>query len=416
MEEFPYPSLKFVLNRRLAIESEQSAFLIVYDTNTNVRRKIGRRLYELLISFREPHTLAEVIGQEILDPMRARIEELLDAGFLLDTCRQRLPRPKSDTRMATTFPTLFHTPFRSSEDQFSDIAIVGVPYDSGNVVNPGTRNAPQLIRKKSCDQEYRVDFATGKPTGWFEVETMQRLLEGVTIADWGDVPFTYGESPDQIFARVNAVCREIIKRGAFPAFIGGDHSISYPVIEALQDSQKIQVIWFDAHTDYGELLPGHCHNHKNVVTRLFSLENVIRVINVGHRGYTVSDKVHNRPEKFEMVTAAQVKNEQEFPLLRLLLTELPCYVSMDIDVLDPIYALGTSTAVPGGLAPQEVKHLLRVIGTHVRIIGCDVVEVNPFLDPSPMTLTQAYHLLTVCLSAATQLGIQNEQRLAESAV
>ena len=403
MEGFPYRHQKFVLSHCLALESVGDKSFIVYDTDTSTRLKIGRRLYEWMTEFKEPRALLEVMDEQTLQGMQGSIEQLLDAGFLLDTSGKRRPRPKPETRLATVSPTMFRVPFHTPEQSPSDIAIVGVPYDGGNLVHAGMRHAPRELRRKTCsDQEYRVDFATGKPMGWFDVDNLERLLEGVTISDWVDVRFTYGEPPDPIFERIGAVCTEILRQGAFPAFIGGDHSISYPIVEAIQREQEIQVIWFDAHTDYGELFPGICNNHKNVVRRIFTLPNVRRVVNIGHRGYTSSDKVNQRPAKFFMVTAAQVRNGGEYPVLQALDPDLPCYISIDIDALDPIFAPGTSTPVPSGLTPQELKMLLRVIGAGHQIVGCDLVEVNPSCDPGPLTVIQAYQLLTVCLGVSVR--------------
>jgi agmatinase len=375
--------------------------MVVYDTDSGTRMKISHRLYEMMSQFKQPRALLEVMDEPLLQGLQGTLDQLLDAGFLLDTSGRRLPLRKPETRLATVFPTMFRTPFRTPGQPPSDIAIVGVPYDGGNIVHPGTRHAPRELRKRSCiDQEYRVDFATRKPMGWFEVANLKRLLEGVTIADLGDLRFTYGEAPEVIFDRLGSVCTEIVREGFFPAFIGGDHSISYPIVEALQRDREIQVVWFDAHTDYGELFPGICHNHKNVVRRIFTLPNVKRVINVGHRGYTSSDKVNRRPEKFFMVHAAQARHEGEYPLLQAMHPDLPCYISIDIDVLDPIYAPGTSTPVPGGLTPEELKLLLRVVGESHQVLGCDLTEVNPSLDSSLLTLIQAYQVFTVCLAAS----------------
>ena len=403
MTAFPYPEHVFVLSNRLAIESKSERFLIIYDTDSSTRMKIGRKLYETMTRFRKPARLIEIISEQRLPFLKDAIEQLLDAGFLLDFSGKRPPVSKSDVRLATVSPTMFRVPFHVPGMPAADVAIVGIPYDGGNLVNPGMRNAPHELRKRSSiDQEYRVDFATGEPMGWFDVENLERILEGTTISDWGDLRFAYGEAPDAILGRLGSVCGEVLHQGSFPVFIGGDHSISYPIVEAIQKEQEVQVVWFDAHTDYGDLIPGVCHNHKNVVRRILDLPNVKRVINVGHRGYTSSDKVNYRPSKFCMVTAAQVRNGGEYPVLQATDLNLPCYISIDIDALDPIYAPGTSTPVPSGMTPQELKTLLRAIGANRRVIGCDLVEVNPAYDQSMLTVIHAYQLLTVCLGASVR--------------
>jgi agmatinase len=400
MDNHSYPLMRLTLSRRLAIESSENGNVVVYDTDANTRLKIGRRLFEVMQCFATPKTVADVIPDEHLEMLRPSIEKMIDYGFLLDIDGRRAPLKEVARKTTTVSPTLFRTPLQRPGSPAADVGVVGVAYDSGSVVSPGTRHGPEDIRTRSCDQEYRVDFATGKPMGWFDVENMQSILEGVTISDWGNVRFTYGENPDAIFERIGAVCAEMIGAGTFPIFLGGDHSISYPVIEALQRDQPISVVWLDAHTDYGDWEPGMCNNHKNVVRRLFTLPNVKRLLNVGHRGYTSSDKVNHRPPKLEMVTAAQVRKFGPERVLEAVPRDLPCYISIDIDVLDPVYALGTSSPVPGGITPEELKDVLRAVGNSRHVLGFDMVEVNASKDSGILTSIQACQIVTVCLGAA----------------
>lgn len=400
MEEYPYPGSRFVLNGRLAIEAQYRDAVVLYHIDTHRRLRLSTALFERLERFKEPQSLESVFGSEESGNITALITRLIDAEFLIDLNRMRVAAPRNEAYLDTVFPTMYRAPFRTPSQSPSDIGIFGVSFDGSNVVNPGARNGPRELRRRSCDQEYRVDAYAGKPLGWFEVDTRQRLLEGATIADWGDVPVRYGENPDWLFERVHAVTARILDDGAIPALLGGDHSVSYPAVKALQERRDIQVIWLDAHTDYGDLLPGVCNNHKNVVTRILELPGVREVINVGHRGYTAMDKTRSGRAKFSMITAEEVRSGGSSILSQHLHPGVACYVSMDIDVLDPIYAPGTSTPCPGGLTHREVKSLLREIGDHVEVAGCDLVEVNPSFDQTLLTVIHAHQLLTVCLGAA----------------
>jgi agmatinase len=356
-----------------------------------------------------------VLGPDLQEGTNSILLKLVELGFLVSENGHQAAQHLKSRTFASVSPTLFRIPARPHNGPGADIAIIGIPYDGGAVVvDPGSRNAPVDIRLKSTDQEYRVDFATGKPMGWFEVDTQERILEGVTMSDWGNVYHNYGESADQLFERISAACAEVVEAKSFPVFLGGDHSVTYPVVEYLQREQPLHVIWLDAHTDYGDLIPGVCNNHKNVVRRILNLPNVEQVINVGHRGFTVSDKVNRRPPKFQMVTAEMLRRDGPRRVLDLLPADAVCYVSIDIDVLDPIYAPGTSTIVPGGLTPAELKDVLRSLGRKHKFIGFDLVEVNPHRDPSKMTLIQACHILAVAMSAAksparTSVGVQSDR-------
>ncbi|MGC2742160.1 MAG: arginase family protein, partial [Candidatus Angelobacter sp.] len=226
MATFPYPDCKFELSHRLALESNDDKAAVIFDTESRTRMKVSRALYALMLEFKSPCRLDEVLDQKQLQSLQPLLERLLDAGFLVDIKKQRLPLPKPEVRLAPVFPTMFQAPLHETGQPPSDVAIVGVPYDGGNMVDPGMRHAPHEMRRRSCSQEYRLDCLTGKPKGWFDAGNNERILEGVTISDWGDLRFTYGEAPEVIYKRLGAVCADIFRQGSFPAFIGGDHSIS----------------------------------------------------------------------------------------------------------------------------------------------------------------------------------------------
>jgi agmatinase len=388
---------RLVLSQLLEIESQDDRAVTVFDCETGCRRRLSHSLYQFMKKFEKPVNLAEVVPQHQLAPMEKLIEQLVSAGFLLEIdCAPR--RLHNDRKPVAN--TLFRAPAHGPGDARTDLAVIGVPFDGGNVIGPGARQGPSELRLHSWQYPYRINFDTAAPAGWFDVDTESTVLDGITISDWGDVHFTHGETAETLFQRTENVVREIIQSGSFPLCIGGDHSVAYPVVSALQQKQPLTVIWLDAHLDRGILHPGCCHNHKNVARKILQLPNVRQVINIGYRGYASGDAVTAPPSRMEIITPSRLRRTGIASVVNALPSGHACYISLDIDVLDPSCAPGTSTPVPGGLRPEELKELLREIGKQRAIVGMDLVELNPLRDPSGVTCLLACELLLAALGSA----------------
>lgn len=359
-----------VLSNRIAIEEATDQGAVIFDTTTQQRLRISPPVLSLIRKFTRPAAPAAVLDAAERPRLASVLQSLIARRVLLDTAAGRSDRVEPpESPRTTAWPTMFRAPARGRRGPRSDVAILGFPYDAGNIVKPGARKGPEAIRRRSYDQEYRVEASSGRPLGWFEVDTQERLLEGVTFADWGDVRVVYGEDPERLWGRARAACQEVLDAGALPVVLGGDHSISYPFVDAIQQTTPLHVIWLDAHTDYAELPIGASHNHKNVLRRVSQLPNITGVLHIGHRGYTSSDKVNRRPPQVEMVTSAELRRNGPTAALERLPPGAPCYVSIDIDVLDAIYAPATSTPAVNGPSPDQIKALLRMIGAHADVRG-----------------------------------------------
>jgi agmatinase len=236
--------------------------------------------------------------------------------------------------------------------------------------------------------------------GWFDIEQEERILTGKTIADCGDIWFQHGESIDTIFQRIARVCDEIVSNNSLPVFIGGDHSITFPIVEQLQKSEPLVIIWFDAHNDYGEILPGAANNHKNVARRIMQLPNIIKMIQIGYRGYTVYEDITPQSTRRKIITTKKLRDQGLASILAEIPPAVPCYISIDIDVLDPIYAPATSTPVPNGLSVKELKDAICAVGANRKIKGFDLMEVNPEKDMGEVTSLLACDLILTTLSTA----------------
>lgn len=259
--------------------------------------------------------------------------------------------------------TLFGWPGRRrTPPEPGALCALGAPTDHGNVISRGAARGPASIRRASLDLR----------------------APGHQGLDIGDVGRSDAPDPASYIDRVGAAALRISEQGLCPLVLGGDHSITYGPVSALQRSRELCLIWFDAHTDFSPWSGEIFHNHKQVLRRIETLDGVSRVVQIGYRGITAGDERSLGP-KSAVVTTARARALDEQALLALVPGELPCYISIDIDVVDPLWAPGTSAPVPDGLSPDQVKGLLQALVRNREIAGIDLVEVNPVLDPESAT-------------------------------
>lgn len=249
------------------------------------------------------------------------------------------------------------------------LCVIGAPSDHGNGIARGASRGPDAIRRASANlapPHYGLDI--------------------------GDIAALRAPDPAAFLDRIAAVTQCVSGDGLCPLILGGDHSITYAPVSVLQRSEDLCLVWFDAHTDFSPWSGQGFHNHKQVLRRISTLEGVKRIIQIGYRGITAGDERSLGP-KAAVVTTSRARELDERTLLALVPEALPCYLSIDIDVVDPVLAPGTSAPVPDGLLPEQVKSLLQVLVRHRRIVGIDLVEVNPVRDQEGATSLVAANLV-----------------------
>ncbi|WP_299404401.1 agmatinase [uncultured Roseobacter sp.] len=266
-----------------------------------------------------------------------------------------------------------------------DIAVTGVPFDQAVTNRPGTRLGPRAIREASTLQ------APDAPYGWpFDV------LSERAIVDYGDLAFDYANIPafpDALTAHI----RGILEAGAASVVLGGDHYISFPILKAYAAQYgPLSLLQFDAHTDtwvdddftrvdHGTMF--YKAVKSGIVDPATSVQVGIRTTNADTLGVNIIDarEVH---ETGPAVVVDKIKT---------ILGDRPCYLSFDIDALDPAYAPGTGTPVWGGLTSAQAAMMLRdLAGINIR--GGDVVEVSPPFDTTGATAIAGAHVATEILS------------------
>ncbi len=282
--------------------------------------------------------------------------------------------------------TLFRLPEQASAEGL-DIAIVGVPLDIGTSNRPGARFGPRGIRAESV-----LVRPYGMATGAAPFDSFQ-------IADTGDVALNTFHLPKSIEI-IEAHYDAIVAAGAKTLSMGGDHTVTLPILRALARKHgPMALVHVDAHADINDEMFGERITHGTIFRRAIEegLIDPTRMTQIGLRatGYSADDFDWSRQQGVRVVQAEECWYQSLTPLMaevRERIGEAPTYLSFDIDGLDPSVAPGTGTPEPAGLTSTQGYEIIRgTFGTN--LVGADLVEVAPQYDASGNTALLAANLL-----------------------
>ena len=261
-----------------------------------------------------------------------------------------------------------------------DAALVGVPFDQGTTNRPGTRYGPRAIRMAS--QNYGIYYQSQK--GAYDLEHGKHILQGKKFIDYGDIPILPTHTRTNM-RMIHDTFKNIVEAGVFPAAFGGDHSITFPIVDAFE--VPMDIVHFDTHLDFLDNVANIKFSHSNPVKRVSELENVNNITQIGIRGFTDSKTNYEEAMKYgsEIITAEKVIEKGSAFVLDKIPSSKNIYVTLDIDVLDPSIAPGTGTPEPGGLNYLQIRGILTKLTEKGNIVGFDLVEVNPLFDPTDIT-------------------------------
>lgn len=275
----------------------------------------------------------------------------------------------------------------------ADAAILGVPYDSSTSNRAGTRFGPRAIREQSL-----------LLWGYNNVQQVAPFQE-LKLVDLGDcavIPVDVCAT----HASVEAAARNVLTEGAALVTLGGDHSITLPLLRAHHAKHgPVAVIHFDAHPDtWDSEYPGHKYSHGTPFVRAIEEGLIDRdaYVQIGIRGPTggPQDYVDAVGLGARMITLEEFRSRDVPGILSELKARVgdrPTYVTLDIDCVDPAFAPGTGTPEVGGLTSHEILQLVRGLKT-LRCVGFDLVEVSPPYDHSGITAILAANLIFEFLS------------------
>jgi agmatinase len=275
-----------------------------------------------------------------------------------------------------------------------DVAILGVPFDSGVSYRPGARFGPGHIRESSRLLRPYNPAADVSP---FAVQQ---------VADAGDLgvnPFNIGEA----IAAIERAARDLLERVPRLLTLGGDHTIALPLLRAVSAVHgPVAVVHFDAHLDTWDTYFGAAYTHGTPFRRAFEegLLDPEACMHVGIRGplYDAADLTGDAAVGFQILPATEAEHLGTRGMIEAIATRVgpdrPVYVSVDIDVLDPAFAPGTGTPEAGGLTSRELLAVLRSFAG-LNLVGADIVEVAPAYDHAQITGIAAAHVAYDLVSA-----------------
>ncbi len=322
----------------------------------------------------------------------------------VDLRRHRLSPPWSG------IPTFLQLPVCLDQEDLRagqvDVAVLGAPMDMGG----GQRGAslgPRAIRAAER-------YLPAPPSLMHHLHVGVSPFDVLTVVDYGDAavdPFSIEAS----MPAIRELVREVAETGAVPVVLGGDHSILWPDAAACADVYgpgSVGVVHFDAHADCSREYMGHSVTHGTPIRRLIEDEHVPgrNFVQVGLRGYYPDAELlaWMREQGMRSHFMAEVERHGLDRVVDLAISEAldgprHLYVSFDVDVLDPAYAPGTGTPEPGGFTTREMFPVIRRLCHEARVVGFEVVEVAPGLDPG---YTTALNANRVVVEAITGLAMR----------
>ncbi|XP_068194941.1 guanidino acid hydrolase, mitochondrial [Antennarius striatus] len=296
--------------------------------------------------------------------------------------------PKSAEFIARVsgIPTMARLPYRETADGL-DAAFVGVPIDTGTSNRPGARFGPRQIRVESA--------MLRAYNGWSRAAPYQSLM----VADIGDINVNLYDLKDTC-KLIREAYRKIVATGCIPLTMGGDHTITYPVLQAVAERHgPVGLVHVDAHSDTSDTLLGEKIAHGTPFRRCVEegLLDCKRVVQIGLRGTSYSADSHewSRAQGFRVVQVEECWFKSLGPLMAEVRAQMgsgPVYLSFDIDALDPAFAPGTGTPEVAGLTSIQGVEIIRGC-RGLNLVGCDLVEVSPQYDTTGMTALTAANLL-----------------------
>ncbi len=263
---------------------------------------------------------------------------------------------------------------------YCDVAILGIPFDSGTSYRPGARFGPQAIRQAS--RHLRTNYHPDYDTEPFKT---------IQVADAGDVacnPYNIEEAIGQI----EAAAGELLQKAPAIVSLGGDHTIAVPLLRAVnQVAGQVALVHFDAHLDTWDTYFGAPYTHGTPFRRAAeeSLFNDSASLHVGIRGplYSRDDLERDADLGFKVVHCDELQShgvEHVVRRIRERVGDNPLYLSIDIDVLDPAHAPGTGTPEIAGISSRELVNILRGL-KGLNLVAADIVEVAPAYDHAEIT-------------------------------
>lgn len=268
--------------------------------------------------------------------------------------------------------------FQSCDAEYQDskVVIFSAPLDTTTSFRPGTRFAGNAIRTESIGIEWYSPYK-------------DMNLKDVKTSDIGDLEIPMGDVK-RALDTIEDTARTIIKDKKKVMMIGGEHLVTYPVVKAYHEQYKdLKIIHLDAHTDLRDEFMGMTLSHATVIKRCYDILGDGRIYQFGIRSgdkheFDFAKNGHTYMEKFSIDSLETIIDQ---------IKDSPVYITIDLDVLDPSVMPGTGTPEPGGISYKELLHATKLFEKLNHVVGADIVELAPKIDPTDISTAAAAKLL-----------------------
>ena len=322
-----------------------------------------------------------------LEDLRKRFGDLDGAEYVTEKFRRAGEKmagaQHASTKPYAGIPTFLDLPFNPDFEGL-DVAMVGVPMDLGVTNRSGARFGPRAVRAIERVGPYS--------------HALDEVPRGVLkAADIGDVPMRSRFSLTKSLEDIEAFYKKLVAANVIPLSVGGDHSVSYPILKAIGEKSPVGMVHIDAHMDTGGAYEGEKFHHGGPFRQavLAGVLDPDRSIQIGIRGTAEYSGEFSFEAGMTVVHAEEVERlgiDKVAAMAKQVVGDQPFYVTIDVDGIDPAYTPGTGTPEVGGLTPLQVQMIIRQLAG-LNVIGGDVVEVAPQYDSTTNTAHVAAQLL-----------------------
>jgi agmatinase len=271
----------------------------------------------------------------------------------------------------------------------ADVAVMGAPFDFGTQWRAGARFGPRGVREAS------TLFSFGHAGAYDHEDDATYLPEAVRIVDIGDADIVHTDTMKS-HANIEEGVRKILKAGALPVVIGGDHSVNIPCINAFDTEEDIHILQIDAHLDFVDERHGVRYGHGNPMRRAAEKPYVTGLTQVGIRNVSSTAKEGYdaaRSMGSDILSVRQARKVGPEGVIARIPEGARVYVTIDIDGFCPSIAPGTGTPSHGGFLYYEVLEMMQALAKRHDVVGIDLVEVAPDYDPTGSTSILAAQIL-----------------------